>query len=61
VVSVTFIATEWFFQLKNFLKVFLNISGQLGEVQPLKISLATRSFNLSGPTKIPTISGPCHR
>jgi len=41
-------------------KVFFNISGRLGEVQPLKISLAARSFNPSAPPKIRTISGPCH-
>jgi len=44
---------------KNF-KVFFNISGRLGEVQQLKILLAALSFNLSGPPKILTISGPCH-
>jgi len=44
---------------KNF-KGFFNISGRLGEVQPLKILLAAHSFNLSGPPKIRTISGPCH-
>jgi len=38
---------------KNF-KGFFNISGRLDEVQPLKIFLAARSFNLSGPQK----SGP---
>jgi len=41
-------------------KGFFNISVRLGEVQPLKILLAARSFNLSGPPKIRTISGPCH-
>jgi len=40
-------------------KRFFNISGRRGEVQPLKISSAARSFNLSGPPKIRTISGPC--
>jgi len=48
VVSATFVATEWFFQLKKKLKDFFNISGRLGEVQSLKILLAARSFNLSG-------------
>jgi len=44
---------------QNF-KGFFNISGRLGEVQPLKILLAARSFNLSGPPNIRTISGPYH-
>jgi len=44
---------------KNF-EGFFNISGRLGEVQPIKISLAALSFNLCGPPKIRTISGPCH-
>ena len=44
---------------KNFEGIF-NISGRLGEVQPLKILLAARSFNLSGPPKVQTISSPCH-
>jgi len=39
---------------------FFNISRQLGEVQHLKILLAACSFNLSGPPRIRTISGPCH-
>jgi len=61
--SVTFIATEWFFQLKKILKFFSTSAGglqRLGEVQPLKISLAARSFNLNGPSKIWTISDPFH-
>ena len=44
---------------KNF-KGFFNISGQLGEVLPLKILSAARSFNLSGPPKTWSIGGPCH-
>ena len=59
VVSITFIATEWFFQIQKFWR-FLNISGRFGEVQPLKILLAVCSFNLSGPPKTWTISGPYH-
>jgi len=51
--SLTFIATDWSFNSKN-LKVFSTLAGgslRLGEVQPLKISIAARSFNLSGPPK----------
>jgi len=46
--------------IQKYFKVFFNISGRLSEVQPLKISLAARSFNLSGPPKIRTISDLCH-
>jgi len=35
-------------------------SQRLGEIQPLKISSAARSFNLSDPPQNRTISGPCH-
>jgi len=45
---------------QNNFEGFFNISGRLGEVQPLKTSLAARSFNLSGPPEIRTISSPCH-
>jgi len=47
------------FNSKEF-KGFFNISGRLGEVQPLKILLAARSINFSGPPKIRTISAPGH-
>jgi len=63
VVSVTFIATEWFFQHKKISKDFSTLAGgswRLGEAQPLKISSADRSFNLSGLPKNRTINGPCH-
>jgi len=44
-------------------KGFCNISGRLVAARwspTAKILLAARSFNLSGPPKIRTISGPCH-
>jgi len=47
------------FNSKNF-EGFFKINGRLGEVQPLKISSAARSFNLSDPPNIQTISDPCH-
>jgi len=42
------------------IKDFVDISGQLGEVQPLEISSMACWFNFSDPPKTRTISGPCH-
>jgi len=41
-VSLTFIASEWFFQYNKIVKFFFNISGRLGKIQPLKILWAAR-------------------
>jgi len=49
--------------LKQILRFFSKLAGgsqRLGEIEMLKILLATRTFNLSGPPKNRTISGPCH-
>jgi len=40
---------------------FFNTSGRLGEDQPLKIPLAVRSFNLSGPCHLIWKSSTCGR
>jgi len=45
---------------KKKVKIFFNISGRLGKIQPLKILSVALSFNLSCPPKIRAISGPCH-
>jgi len=52
-VSLTFIASEWFFQYNKIVKFFFKISGRLGKIQPLKIAARPKSEPCERPVPNP--------